>query len=85
MLAVFTWSANKTQNALSTLGDETWWTDCPQLKKRVLHKNALSVKTRRLYLSSDFYRNFGEPGRVKTFIFYYAHKPPLSVNTHSKL
>ena len=70
MLVVFTWSANKTQNALSTLRDETWRTDCPQLKKRVLHKSALLVKTRRLYLSSDFYGDFGQPGTAQQPFYY---------------
>ena len=30
---VFAWLANRTQKALRTLRDETWRTDCPQIKK----------------------------------------------------
>ena len=33
MLAVFAWSANRIQNALQTLRDEAWLTDCTQIKK----------------------------------------------------
>ena len=65
MLVVFGLLANRTQNALSTLRDETWRTDCPQIKNRVVYKSSLSVKTRRLNLSQDFCGNFGEPGTAQ--------------------
>ena len=49
MLVVFGLLANRTQNALSTLRDETWRTD-----KKSCRVQKYCLKTRRLNLSQDF-------------------------------